>query len=57
MPAVSIWEVEAGGSGIQGLPQLHNKFKISLSFMKTHLKSIKQCAWNFQRKTKIKIRN
>lgn len=50
----STWVVEAGGSGIQHQPQIHNKFKASLWYMVLHLK-IKQsriemvhpiCAWN-----------
>ena len=28
------WQVEAGGSEVQGHPQLHSKFKASLGYMK-----------------------
>lgn len=30
----NIWKTEAGKSGILGQPQLHSKFKISLSYMR-----------------------
>lgn len=29
----STWEVEVGGSGIQGLPRLHSKYRESLDYM------------------------
>lgn len=29
----SIWEVESGGSGVQGYPQLHCEFTASLGYM------------------------
>lgn len=29
----SVWEVESGGSGVQGYPQLHGEFMASLSYM------------------------
>lgn len=33
----SIWEIEAGGSDVQGHPQLQNDFMASLHYMRHHL--------------------
>lgn len=30
----STWEVEAGGSGVQGYPWLQGKFKVSLGYLR-----------------------
>ena len=30
-----VWEAEAGGSGIQGHPQLYSKFEASLGYVET----------------------
>ena len=38
---LSIQEIEAGGSGIQGYPWLHRKSKVSLVYVKLCLKGEK----------------
>ena len=38
----SAWEVEAGRSGLQGQTHLCSKFKTSLGYMKTSLKTEKK---------------
>ena len=36
----STWEMEAGGSGVQGHPWLHSEFEASLGYMRPCLKTI-----------------
>lgn len=40
--ALSPWEVEAGGSGVQGRRQLCREFKVSLGCKKSHLRKKKR---------------
>lgn len=41
------WEVEAGGSQVQGHPQLHNEFEASLAYLKTKHKALTSPRFHF----------
>lgn len=47
-----IWEAEKGGSGVQGLPQLHDEFKALSQTKQTKFKKIKEISLQISRTTR-----
>lgn len=47
--SLGIWEAEKGGSGVQGLPQLHDEFKALSQTKQTKLKKIKEISLQISR--------
>lgn len=50
--SLGIWEAEKGGSGVQGLPQLHDEFKALSQTKQTKLKKIKEISLPISRTTR-----